>query len=568
VVQPATARSSFRELLRSGLAKSKAPDSPAPARTRTSDASIKDRSAKDDAFKDDASKPDLANRDLTADAAAAAVAPQREQDRSTPVTGGESDAGATSSDAVASDTDSNASTAIDDARAVDRAAPQDNASTDAAATSAAAAQNEQAAGAVAAQLGAAAAGNTAISQGNDARTETTDATTSAAAPTVSAQANAVSDAAAADASNAATQRSNVSAPQASDANTAQAAAATATDESRANRSDRNRPASAAATNATNANATNANATSKNDPLARLLENAQVAMQDAMQSQRGNSANPVAARLAQVEGTIARDRVSKAVTDGGASIETTIRAQPDADAPVVAAAATDAQNALASGMFAPIAGTNDANAAASSGIGALDAGSASAGLASDLIAATREELPPAAQLAAKGAGILASQRGGSITMRLEPPALGQLRIELQINQGAVVADFTAATPEARVLLEANLGMLRERLESQGLSVERITVHGGRGTEAAATLTAPADSQPRQDGADARNDRGHQGDRSSSRQDAAGGESRGRRDGDLRGNRERTDAQRQGTARGFAGVLHGETARRTEPMRRAV
>ena len=502
---------------------------------------------------------------MTSDAAAAAVAPQREQDRSTPVTGGESDAGATSSDAVASDTDSNASTAIDDARAVDRAAPQDNASTDAAATSAAAAQNEQAAGAVAAQLGAAAAGNTAISQGNDARTETTDATTSAAVPTVSAQANAVSDAAAADASNAATQRANVSAPQASDANAAQAAVATATDESRANRSDRNRPASAAATNT---NATNANATSKNDPLARLLENAQVAMQDAMQAQRGNSANPVAARLAQVEGTIARDRVSKAVTDGGASIETTIRAQPDGDASASGVAAVDAQNALASGMFAPIAGTNDANAAASSGIGALDAGSASAGLASDLIAATREELPPAAQLAAKGAGILASQRGGSITMRLEPPALGQLRIELQINQGAVVADFTAATPEARVLLEANLGMLRERLESQGLSVERITVHGGRGTEAAATLTAPADSQPRQDGADARNDRGHQGDRSSSRQDAAGGESRGRRDGDLRGNRERTDAQRQGTARGFAGVLHGETARRTEPMRRAV
>ena len=390
---------------------------------------------------------------------------------------------------------------------------------------------------------------------------------------MSAQANAALDAAAADASNAATQRANAGAPQASDANTAQAAAAAATDESRANRSDRNRPASAAATNnatnnATNANATNANATSKNDPLARLLENAQAAMQDAMQGQRGNSANPVAARLAEVEGTIARDRVSKALADGGASNETTIRAQPDADAPVVAAAATDAQNALASGMFAPIAGTNDANAAASSGIGALDAGSASAGLASDLVAATREELPPAAQLAAKGAGILASQRGGSITMRLEPPALGQLRIELQISQGAVVADFTAATPEARLLLEANLGMLRERLESQGLSVERITVHGGRGTEAAATLTAPADSQPRQDGAGARNDRGSEGDRSNSRQDAAGGESRGRRDGDLRGNRERTDAQRQGTTRGFAGVLHGETARRTEPMRRAV
>jgi hypothetical protein len=118
-----------------------------------------------------------------------------------------------------------------------------------------------------------------------------------------------------------------------------------------------------------------------------------------------------------------------------------------------------------------------------------------------------------------------------------------------------------------LLEANLGMLRERLESQGLSVERISVHGGRGTESTAAVAAPAGSDARQDGAGARSDSGDRGDRSNTRQDAAGGESRGRRDGDARAQRDRTDAAREGVSRGFAAALHGETARRTEPMRRA-
>jgi hypothetical protein len=111
------------------------------------------------------------------------------------------------------------------------------------------------------------------------------------------------------------------------------------------------------------------------------------------------------------------------------------------------------------------------------------------------------------------------------------------------------------------------MLRERLESQGLSVERISVHGGRGTESSAPVAAPAGSDARQDGASARSDGGERGDRSNARQDAAGGESRGRRDGDARAQRDRMDAARSGEPRGFAAALDGERALRTEPMRRA-
>lgn len=294
-----------------------------------------------------------------------------------------------------------------------------------------------------------------------------------------------------------------------------------------------------------------------DPLAKLIESARIVVERSA-SERPDasaSAHAIAGRLNDVEVSVARDRAAKAI-DGGFLQREGAAAGTAAAAPAATASVT--ANAVQPAV-APAAPTGSTVP--------IDAGTAGAAPAPDLALPTEADAHPSAQLAAKGIAILGNQRGGAITMRLEPPALGQLRIELQIQQGAVVADFTAATPEARVLLEANLGMLRERLESQGLSVERISVHGGRGTESASPVAAPAGGDARQEGAGARSDSGDRGDRSGTRQDAAGGESRGRRDGDARAQRDRTDAARTGEPRGFAAALHGETALRTEPMRRA-
>jgi len=310
------------------------------------------------------------------------------------------------------------------------------------------------------------------------------------------------------------------------------------------------PPGAARSAASARSASSAATGAASDPLARLIEQAKPAIERA---QTAPAADAVAGRLAEVEGAIARSRVQQSVEQG----RLTITSSNDTSPATTTITATAVQSA----------GGRD-GAAASGGFGGGDAGTAFAGPAADLASALADgEAHPAAQLAAKGVGLLANQRGGAITMRLEPPALGALRIELMVRQGAVVADFTAATPEARVLLEANLGMLRERLESQGLSVERISVHGGRGTESAASATAQGGGDARQEGAGARSDGGERGERSGTRQDAAGGESRGRRDGEPRGGRERTDAQRQEGPRGFAATLTGETAQRTEPKRRA-
>jgi flagellar hook-length control protein FliK len=349
--------------------------------------------------------------------------------------------------------------------------------------------------------------------------------------------------------------------QAADTRAVQAAAAesrASLDGSGVNNPDRAGSRAADSASAASASATTPRSASTgspgstaSDPLARLIEQAKPIIE---RTQTAPAADAVAGRLAEVEGGIARSRVQQSVEQGRVAIGASDESAASSPSTIAATAV-------------PPGAARDGSTA-SGGFGGGNAGTAFAGPAADLASALADgESHPAAQLAAKGVGLLANQRGGAITMRLEPPALGALRIELMVRQGAVVADFTAATPEARVLLEANLGMLRERLESQGLSVERISVHGGRGTESAASATAQGGGDARQEGAGARSDGGERGERSGTRQDAAGGESRGRRDGEPRGGRERTDAQRQEGPRGFAATLTGESAQRTEPKRRA-
>ncbi len=282
-------------------------------------------------------------------------------------------------------------------------------------------------------------------------------------------------------------------------------------------------------------------------------------------------DPALARVAAMEADLAAERVAQALGQGLVAFDdenAQTRATGNATAferrPAAKQTSGADARAMADAMAVDRAGAAIASAASAgstttgialptampqpsiaAGLTALGGAFGGGGPAADLARQPSDGATPAAQLAAKGLGILANQRGGAITMRLEPPALGQLRIQLQVSQGAVVADFTAATAEARALLEANLGMLRERLESQGLSVERITIHGARSADAAAQSSG--DQRQDQGGnADAR-DRG--GER---RQDAAGGESRGRRDREP-GNHQELSGRANRLQGGFASAL---------------
>ncbi len=76
--------------------------------------------------------------------------------------------------------------------------------------------------------------------------------------------------------------------------------------------------------------------------------------------------------------------------------------------------------------------------------------------------------------ARGLQSALAQRGGTVTLRLHPPELGILKVQMQIQEGQVRAQFVTESAAAKGLLTQELGNLRTALERQGLTVERLEV----------------------------------------------------------------------------------------------
>ena len=73
---------------------------------------------------------------------------------------------------------------------------------------------------------------------------------------------------------------------------------------------------------------------------------------------------------------------------------------------------------------------------------------------------------------------AQERGGTLQLRLSPPELGSLRLELTVKDGALTASLETETHSARRLLLDHLPALRDRLADQNIRVERFDVNVGR------------------------------------------------------------------------------------------
>jgi len=69
---------------------------------------------------------------------------------------------------------------------------------------------------------------------------------------------------------------------------------------------------------------------------------------------------------------------------------------------------------------------------------------------------------------------AAADGGSVRLRLSPPELGALRLEVTLRNGVMHAHVEAETPAARNLLLDNLPALRDRLAEQNIKVEQFDV----------------------------------------------------------------------------------------------
>lgn len=76
----------------------------------------------------------------------------------------------------------------------------------------------------------------------------------------------------------------------------------------------------------------------------------------------------------------------------------------------------------------------------------------------------------------GRGLAQALRSGNgeVTLRLRPENLGQLSVRVQVQQNQVTATFEARHAEAQRMLEGSRDVLRQQLESRGLTVERIEV----------------------------------------------------------------------------------------------
>ncbi len=138
---------------------------------------------------------------------------------------------------------------------------------------------------------------------------------------------------------------------------------------------------------------------------------------------------------------------------------------------------------------------------------------------------------------RGLTTLLNQRGGVMNMRLEPPELGELRVQMSITQNHVTATFHAESTKAQALLERSLGMLRTALEQQGLTVDRLHVQH----------TPPNQSEQLREEANQEQDQNQ----TRHQQDAGDGRSRGR--GDEEGTS--SDTQTRAADDLFAELLQG-------------
>ena len=82
---------------------------------------------------------------------------------------------------------------------------------------------------------------------------------------------------------------------------------------------------------------------------------------------------------------------------------------------------------------------------------------------------------------------------SLSLRLLPENLGEIRIDVQVQGSTVLVRLTSDNPAAQEALRASLPELREALAAEGLTASSLEVGDGR-------------PQPRQDQAQPRQDQG--------------------------------------------------------------
>lgn len=123
-----------------------------------------------------------------------------------------------------------------------------------------------------------------------------------------------------------------------------------------------------------------------------------------------------------------------------------------------------------------------------GVSAMAAGAAQSAPAAT--AGGGQPLPsgPPQQLAEMASRVLvdaASEGNWRVTLRLDPPEMGRLDVQISREQGALTAHFVASTAGARAAMEQAMPMLEAQMAEQGMSLADSSVSqqhsGGNGRD---------------------------------------------------------------------------------------
>lgn len=144
---------------------------------------------------------------------------------------------------------------------------------------------------------------------------------------------------------------------------------------------------------------------------------------------------------------------------------------------------------------------------------------------------------------RGLAQVLRQGGGTLTLRMTPNDLGEVKVELRLSHGRVEGVIEASTPVARDLLRRELDQLASSLERRGVTVDRLDVRlreaaegGERGQAGSETRHTSTRADTREDpdggaGREADHGRGgerrtaHSGGAHASTEDAGGDRSTG-------------------------------------------
>jgi flagellar hook-length control protein FliK len=96
------------------------------------------------------------------------------------------------------------------------------------------------------------------------------------------------------------------------------------------------------------------------------------------------------------------------------------------------------------------------------------------------------------------------KGGTMQIRLDPPSLGAINVQISIDDGVMSASLQTNNDEATRLLSHNLAQLKSQLESAGVTVDRIQVKQATPTEQSSNSNSQNDSGDRQQNRDAGQD----------------------------------------------------------------